>query len=1033
MISNGLSQYCTGGAGVLNHTLLRIWTGFFIAWTLCAFGTIAPNSASAKINNNRYPFERLPFVKAMLPTLQRRYVDPTQFKPKRMYLAGLYAIERKLDAVWIKFSKDKKSLTVHLGPRKTVLRVGQFLGLLDVYLKLRPVAVFIKKHYRGKTRLFSVEQEMVHALMSTLDKQTGLSIYKQQHRKRRQFAPGKLGILLTFTKGKLIIRHILPYSPARLAGLRKGDIIEKIGSLKVQGGSQKKWLKALTGLRGTKVVLTIKRKGWARSKQYILRRALMPLPIVQGFLLPGKIGYIFLRQFSWGVSLQIREQLARLRHLAKGRLLGLILDLRNNPGGLVNEAVKICSLFVNTGIVTTLVGANIKRRPYQVASGHTEEGYPMVVLLNGYSASASELLSGALTKHNRALIMGRQSYGKGTAQSMGKIMKGVGMRITIAQYLLPDNSSIQAVGIIPDIQLLPVAVTKKKVIYYRSLLSDLEQRKKRWPRFLQQNLQKKKTSWSQIRYLLHTPEHPAPVQKRRKKLSPKTWWIPKNHPLSRDIEIWMARYLLAQAKSARRDIFLGQTKRYIKKLQGLQDKRIVKALKKVKIDWYRPRKRLRATTFTAQVQRVDKKGPLAAGGSFKLRITVKNTGKYTAYRMRAISFAGTPGLQHQEFLFGRLRPGQQRVIERSFQIPKQRRGRVDRVRFTFSGNGISGPKTIFFPLAWQSPRYPQYRITYQILDRTPDGNGDGLLQAGERAILRLTIENTGSGPSPHCKALVRVRGVRFRQPMRTFGRISKNKRFSINYVLRVPDFARPFTLPGKLLVFDEKLGYFSEHQLTLYISANLRAFVQSQKGWLKLKKNATLYASAHPKQRRTVAFGNQGHHLRYTRYFKGYYKVLLPPALFGKYISPKHKQSQKGHGISKGGSAWIHQSAISKVSSVPKASIGTSGLKLHFALSPPKITFQAPKKPILLQKSQYTLSVQVDSLHGIKDVYVTNGKRKVFYKALQFVQPKGKKQVQLKIPLVLKKGVNTLQMVVRSAQGRFQRKLLISYVPNTKS
>lgn len=1009
------------------------------ALPLAALAQPLPLKTDTKTTKKRggYPIGRLPLVRFALQMLQHKYVDPTQLIPAKMYKASLLRLEQKLDGFRAEVDAKQRRITLRMGPHSKTLPQKKFLGLFDIWVRLRPVAKFIAAHHKGKMSLKSVEYHMVSGLLSTLDHQTQFvdpSLYRRRRRGRLR-KTGKMGVMLSWRKGKLFLGRVVQDGPADQAGLKRGDQIVRIEGTPVVGGDIRKWISKIIGLRGTRLTLHVRRKGWAQPKRVVLIRAAVSTPNVTGHMLPGNIGYVRLRGFKWGSALAIREQLARLRREANGNLLGLILDLRHNGGGLVIEAVAICSLFVDKGVVTTYAGANTPRKTYKVSGTNLEERYPMTVLLDGYSASASELLSGALRNHQRAVVMGRQSYGKGTVQVAGPLRAfKIFYRMTIAQYMLPGEQSIQAVGVTPDVEILPVSLRKGHIRYYSTKPRDNAKRRKRWPSFLLQNMEQQQPSQYQLRYLAVGPKkankkkkQPKKAKRRKRKPRPKSWFIDPTHPLGADFDVWFARYALANTKSGRRDVFLEQLKRPLKRVRREQQARIARAAKVLGLDWRMPRKLpKKQTTLQATATLEGKLRTISTNKPFRLRLRVKNTGNTTAYRVRGVLYADTPTLQYKEFLLGKIPPKRSLSKTLTLTLPDSVASRVDWLRFKVRAEGAAETKARL-ALPWRAPTRPDYAIAYHVQDPAPDGNGDGRLQPGERATLVLTLKNTSQAPSPKLYLLLDPDRLKTRQTKRRLvGQLKPNQALSMRWQVRVPDNVKRGKMEAHVVLYDRTLRHVVKHPLRLSIAGPFAAIPKRTKGWAVTTRNTSLYQSPQSNAP-TLATLPVNTSLPIMRKWKGYLQVKLPTHWLPPFPTPKDKKKKakapKPKKLSM--SAWL------KVADVTTQSTGQpklQGLKLTYVIQAPQIDIGLGKPPYSSKQATLSIPVSLSSSQGIRDVFVFQDKRKIFYKPVQYANPKGKHSLKVSIPVTLKPGINKLKLTLRTRTSRFHRKLYITYL-----
>ncbi|MGE4661072.1 MAG: S41 family peptidase, partial [Arenicellales bacterium] len=263
---------------------------------------------------------------------------------------------------------------------------------------------------------------------------------------------GGLGIEVTLEDGVIRVVAPLDGTPADRAGIQSGDLIIRLDGMTVKGNSLDSAVEQMRGEPGSEITLTIAREGVDQPFDVTLKRAVIQLHSARGELLEDRYGYVRVSQFQSGTSASLRRQLERLEEQIDGPLSGLVLDLRNNPGGVLNGAIEVSDLFLHDGVIVSTRGLTADADYTFSATGRDVlDGAPMVVLVNRGSASASEIVAGALQDHGRALIFGTKTFGKGSVQTILPMNNGAALKLTTARYYTPNDRSIQATGIEPDI------------------------------------------------------------------------------------------------------------------------------------------------------------------------------------------------------------------------------------------------------------------------------------------------------------------------------------------------------------------------------------------------------------------------------------------------------------------------------------------------------------------------------------------------------------------------------------------------------
>ena len=264
---------------------------------------------------------------------------------------------------------------------------------------------------------------------------------------------GGLGIEVTMDNGLVKVVSPIEDTPAAQAGLQSGDLITRINDKDVQGMTLKDAVDNMRGKPDSKVKLIIYRESEKRTFDVTLTRAVIKVKPVKSKLMANGVGYVRITAFNDYTDASLKDHLAALAKDNKGPLSGLIVDLRNNPGGLLNQAIAVSDEFLATGeIVSTRGRIEGQNARYSAREGDVLEGKPLVVLINGGSASAAEIVAGALKDNKRSITVGTKSFGKGSVQTVFNLPGGAGMRLTTALYYTPSGNSIQAKGITPDIE-----------------------------------------------------------------------------------------------------------------------------------------------------------------------------------------------------------------------------------------------------------------------------------------------------------------------------------------------------------------------------------------------------------------------------------------------------------------------------------------------------------------------------------------------------------------------------------------------------
>ena len=323
----------------------------------------------------------------------------------------------------------------------------------------------IQKDYVEETKSKDLIQGAIKGMLETLDPHSAYmppAMFKEMQEETKGRFEG-LGIEISLKDGILTVVSPIEGTPAFRAGVLAGDQIIKIDGETTKNFTLVDSVKRLRGPRGTKVTITIMREGLPKSKDFTLVREVIPVRSVRHELLEKTYGYVRISQFQEKTDGDFEKAMKALEEESKGALKGLVLDLRNNPGGLLDQAVKISDRFIDSGIIVSIDGRREEaKQKWPAHPDGTATRYPLIVLVNGGSASGAEIVAGAIQDHGRGILVGTQTFGKGSVQTIIPLKDGSGLRLTTARYYTPSGRSIQAKGIVPDIIVKPSRPEEEK-------------------------------------------------------------------------------------------------------------------------------------------------------------------------------------------------------------------------------------------------------------------------------------------------------------------------------------------------------------------------------------------------------------------------------------------------------------------------------------------------------------------------------------------------------------------------------------------
>ncbi|MFK7929920.1 MAG: S41 family peptidase [Myxococcota bacterium] len=705
-----------------------------------------------------YDLKDLDLVEATLYEVDRSYVDPARVDLDVMYMAGLSAIERRVPTALFRRVDGSALVHVQVGEHRTVVEVAELKDVGDLIDALRQVVLIVAEHVDpddvrvddDADPLASIEYALVNGMLATLDPHSRL-LPPEDSRDMDEENSGEfggLGITIVDRRGQLTVDYPLPDTPASKAGLLPDDRILRIDGESTINMGLDGAVDRLRGRVGSTVVLTIERDSEPAPIKVSVTRDRIKLNPVEGELLSGGIGIVSIKSFHANVAADLETTLSRLaREAPDGELRGLVLDLRGNPGGYLKQAVRVVDKFLEDGdIVRTKARGKVddeeKARP-----ARTEPRYPIAVLVNASSASASEIVGGALRNNDRAVIIGERSFGKGSVQNLEGLHDGSKLKLTVAQYYTgPADRSIQSIGIPADLELVPALVTSDASGSVETALYHWRERVRRESDF-DNHLERSAdddtvTRWS-VRYL-----KPSDLRRRDSTLK----------HLREDPEVRFARdVLIASGRRSRTADILAGAGGVVESMRRKGDIAIAGAFEKIGVDWsIGPA--LEGAQLDVKLDLGDD-GRLIAGDEEKVWLSVTNKGSEPIYRLSAVSESSAELLDGREFFFGRLDPGE--TLRWSQDVSLNEGYPTERtpvsVTFRDAGNPDLATWKTYLPVAGRA--LPRLAARIEVSDEG-GGDGDGIAEQGEEITLKLTLTNEGDGPSSEAFARLRNRSRR---------------------------------------------------------------------------------------------------------------------------------------------------------------------------------------------------------------------------------------------------------------------------------
>jgi carboxyl-terminal processing protease len=666
------------------------------------------------------------------------YVDPERIDPKEMLVSALREIERQVAEVLVEDLGNGR-LVVRVMEHEKPVYIDDVESLWEINLKLRDVFRFFEKHLPPQQDVRAIEYAAVNGALATLDPHSVLlkpeAFAEMKTSTKGEF--GGLGIVISVRDSKLTIISPLEGTPASRAGLKAGDVITRIGDVSTVSMPIEEAVRMLRGPEGSKVTIWVTRKGWSDDKRYDIVRERIKIESVESKLLSNNVGYIRIKNFQQNTGKDLEEQLEELRRKADGNLKGLVMDLRNNPGGLLEQAIRVSDKFLTSGDIVTTVGyGNKLREPKRARWSGTESELPIAVLVNKGSASASEIVAGALKNLDRAVIIGERTFGKGSVQVLYDFADNSALKLTIAQYLTPGGISIQNEGVAPDFELKPARLEENRVnLFYEPEGHREKNLDKHLDRAGTKAIPESRPKFS-MKYLLESTEESEDEEVVEEEYN----------EFKEDYQIRFAREFLASMGNRSRTKMVERAGAFLESRQTAEEKRIVERMKVLEIDWIDGPKDPAGPKVDVDlvISKGASKGRIEAGSEVELIATVTNSGATPVYRVRGLIETEHPAFKGREFLFGKLDPGQTRKWSISTRIPKEAASRSDVLELQLASSAGEIPGEAMLPVVTKYVPHPQFAYTYAY-DDEKRGDGDGVLEVGEGVDFMVFVTNTGPG------------------------------------------------------------------------------------------------------------------------------------------------------------------------------------------------------------------------------------------------------------------------------------------------
>ncbi|MHB8419969.1 MAG: MXAN_5808 family serine peptidase [Myxococcales bacterium] len=813
------------------------------------------------------------------------YVDPRRIHPKEMMAAALDYVQRMVADVLVDGDASKGHVQVTVGSATRDFDVSDVDTLWKLSFRLKDIFSFMQAHLSKNDKPKDIETAAVAGMLSTLDPHSVYlpnEAYKEMKLQTRgEF--GGLGFVISMKDSHLLVMHVLPNTPAAKAHIKKDDWVMRIEERSTVNMDLNDAVSKLRGPPGSPVHITIARKSWPAPKELTLNREVISIESVYSKLLETKqpdgrpmyVGGIKIKNFQGNTSRDLHKAIDDLQdaaHRKGGSLGGIVLDLRDDPGGLLEQAIQVTNAFVDHGTIVTTVGLSDKLREQKKArpGDAVEKDIPLAVLVDNGSASASEIVSGALKNLDRAVIVGRPTFGKGSVQVLYDFADQTALKLTIAQYLTPGDLSIQEVGIVPDIRLDRTLVGKDRIDVFAPKKqigeADLEHHFGNpadvKPVTKREEVVEKEKPEEVVQYLGENPKPKKPADAAEAEPpdgsdDDSADDAPDDDDgFKVDFQVEFARDLVAAAPVATRKGMLEASHAYVDSVKQAQQQKIEKAIAALGVDWTAG-----APQGTPKPVVEVKTEPLRgeAGGTLDLTVSVTNEGTGALHQLRAYTDCpDNPWLDRREFVLGLVGPGATKSWTVPVKLPKYEMSRRDEVTVHFQEENGLAPSAQKAEVAVVQLPKPAFAFSFEAA--SVHGPPDGMAHVGQDFVITADVKNEGRGKALSSFVSLKNQGdekIFIKKGREKIGVLKPGETHTVTFELSLLKGYTGGPLPLRLSIIDDQLDEGVTEKIEVPVAPpDLK--VQAAHAVVRLEQGGPVFLSAPKAGSPILASGRKG-------------------------------------------------------------------------------------------------------------------------------------------------------------------------------
>ena len=707
-------------------------------------------------------------LKRVLTIVNQLYVDNNRVVPSKMLESALDHLSKSVAPVLTTYEEDEFAVEVKISVDQYTrsFRFNKPTNVRELDKILQLLIRFVKQHLDENEKLENVDYAIINGFLRQLDPHSSFLIPEiySDFSASTSGNFGGVGMMIGLRKGALTIIAPIDDTPASRTGLKAKDAIVQINEESTINMSLTDAVKKLRGEKGTKVDIFIMRKGFTSPKKFTIIRDLIKITSVESHIFEKsgqRVGYLKINTFQQNTMNEINSHMGDLDYDLND-FQGLIIDLRNNPGGLLDQAIKVSDRFLSDGVIVSTAGLKSSSiKSYNAHWFRSIEDIPIIVVVNNGSASASEIVAAALKKNKRALVIGIQTFGKGSVQQVIPFKDGSALRLTTSKYLTPGNISIQSVGVTPHIAVTPYYISTDFLHVTSPKLNKGE-------KSLDQNFaewgDKAEKPLKNVFYLYEDKEE-------NKNEDDSDIKAAKLNRLKNDFLVQTAIKILRQNNRKGFNHLLNNGLSYLEKEQKIQEQKLVDRFGSfpIPIDWrsFDLKKQgtikskvwleIKSMSGTKEIWRKHE-GPVPAKSEIRLYLVAENTGQTPIAKLMAITASKNVVFNDRQFAFGKLDPGKSRKWYIPIKIAESSHSRNNLISLVFTDQQKRIIHNDSIDLIIKEERRPLFHYTvtpYENGKYKSAGNGNFILEMKETIAVKIDVTNSGAGKSGPLTVLLR--------------------------------------------------------------------------------------------------------------------------------------------------------------------------------------------------------------------------------------------------------------------------------------